>query len=49
MSLRRKAKLTVDKLERLEIKTARRIDMLKRRLVELIQMREQLKKTLDHQ
>lgn len=46
MSLRRKVKLTVDKLERLEIKLLRRFDNIKRRIVEVKQQKEQLQKAL---
>lgn len=42
MSVRRKVKLTVDKLERLEIKLLRRLDNLKRRYVEVRTQKEKL-------
>lgn len=46
MSLRRKVTLTVDKLERLEIKLLRRLDNLKKRYVAVRTQREQLQKAL---
>lgn len=46
MSLRRKVKLTVDKLERLEIKLLRRLDNIKRRVGEVKLQKEQLQKAL---
>ena len=46
MTVRRKVTLTVEKLERLEIKLARRLDNLKRRIVEVRNQKEQLQKAL---
>lgn len=46
MSLRRKVRMTVDKLERLETKLLRRLDNLKRRVVEVKLQKEQLQKAL---
>ena len=46
MSIRRKVKLTADKLERLEIKLLRRLDNLKKRIVAVKLQKEQLQKAL---
>ena len=48
MTVRRKVKLTAEKLERLEIKLLRRIDNLTKQYVEVKQKREQLQKALGH-
>lgn len=46
MSLRRKVKMTAEKLERQQTKLERRIDNLKRQLVVVVQQKEQLQKAL---
>lgn len=46
MRVRRKVTLTVDKLERLETKTLRRIEALQIRLVQVRQHKEKLQKLL---
>lgn len=46
-TLRRQVKLTAEKLERLETKLLRRLDSIKRRVVEVQQQKEQLQKALN--